>query len=135
MIVTMEWLGRYLAIKEEIKDIKARLDAMDGWKSPRLSDNPSHTSSNEGLDPIIIRREKLYQKYLEKLAEGYEVVLEIETFVEEVKDPMTRTIIRLKYIDGMTWREVGEAVDLDYSACYRRVEQVVKNSNANNSKV
>lgn len=134
MIVTMEWLGRYLAIKEEIKDIKARLDAMDGWKSPRLSDNPSHTSSTEGLDPIIIRREKLYKKYLEKLAEGCEIVLEIETFLEDVKDPLTRTIIRLKYIDALTWREVGEAVNLDYSACYRRVEQVVKNSNANNSK-
>lgn len=55
MIVTMEWLERYLAIKEEMKDIKARLDAIDGWKSPRLSDNPSHASSNEGLNPIIIR--------------------------------------------------------------------------------
>lgn len=133
--MTMEWLGRYLAIKEEIKDIKARLDAMDGWKSPRLSDNPSHASSTEGLDPIIIRREKLYRKYLEKLAEGQGVILEIETFVNEVPDPLARTIIRMKYIDGMTWREVGDAVGLYYSACYRRVDQAIKNSNKSNSKV
>lgn len=132
MIVTMEWLGRYLAIKEEIKDIKARLDAMDGWKSPRLSDNPSHTSSTEGLDPIIIRREKLYRKYLEKLAEGQGVILEIETFVEEVADPLARTIIRMKYIDGMTWREAGDLLHLDYSACHRRVEGALSNNNKNN---
>ena len=121
MIVTMEWLGRYLAIKDEIKDIKARLDAMDGWKSPRLSDNPSHSSSNEGLDPIIIRREKFYRKYLEKLAEGQKIILEIEAFLEGVKDPETRTIIRIKYIDGLTWEEVGKVVHMHRTTCYRKV--------------
>lgn len=135
MIVTMEWLGRYLAIKEEIKDIKARLDAIDGWKSPRLSDNPSHASSNEGLDPIIIRREKLYRKYLEKLAEAREVVYEIVVFLEGVKDPTTRNIIRLKYIDGLTWREVGNCLGLDHSACYRRVEEILSGSPHNNKEM
>lgn len=117
----MEWLERYLAIKDEIKDIKTRLDAIDGWKSPRLSDNPSHTSSNEGLDPIIIRREKLYRKYRDKVAEGQKTILEIEAFLEGVKDPETRTIIRLKYIDGLTWEEVGEAVHMHRTTCYRKV--------------
>ena len=121
MTITMEWLERYLAIKDEIKDIKTRLDAIDGWKSPRLSDNPSHTSSNEGLDPIIIRREKLYRKYRDKVAEGQKTILEIEAFLEGVKDPETRTIIRLKYIDGLTWEEVGEAVHMHRTTCYRKV--------------
>lgn len=132
MIVTMEWLGRYLAIKEEIEVIETRLDAIDGLKSLRLSDNPSHTSNNEGIDSLLIRRGDLYRKYLEKLAEAREVVYEIVVFLEGVKDPTTRNIIRLKYIDGLTWREVGNCLGLDHSACYRRVEEVLSGSPHNN---
>lgn len=135
MIVTIAWLERYLLIKEEIEDLRNRLKAVDGWKSPRLSPNPAHTESHEGLDPIVIRRDRVHKKYLEKIREGYELMLEIETFIEEVPDPLTRTIIRLKYVDGLSWREVGDAVGLYYSACYRRVEQAIKNSNKSNSEV
>lgn len=132
MIVTIAWLERYLLIKEEIEDLRNRLKAVDGWKSPRLSPNPAHTESHEGLDPIVIRRDRVHKKYLEKIREGYELMLEIETFIEEVPDPLTRTIIRMKYIDGMTWREVGDLLHLDYSACHRRVEGALSNNNKNN---
>lgn len=132
MIVTMEWLERYISIKKECEDIKNRIDELDGWKGHGFSENPTHSTSNEGLDRIIIKREQLYKKYLKKLSKGQAVVLEIEAFLEGVKDPGTRTIIRLKYIDGYTWREVGDFLHLDYSACYRRVEAAIKNNNKNN---
>ncbi|WP_081585211.1 DUF1492 domain-containing protein [Kallipyga massiliensis] len=78
-------------------------------------------SSTEGLDPIIIRRKKLYQKYWDKVAEGQKIILEIEAFLEGVKDPETRTIIRIKYIDGLTWEEVGDVVHMHRTTCYRKV--------------
>lgn len=127
MIVTMKWLERYLAIKDEIKDIESRLAAIDGWKTPKLSLNPMRTNSNEGLDELIIKRNKLYMKYLKKLSQGRKIVLEIEIFIEEVKDPLTRHIIRLKYIDGLSWREVGERVHLSHVSCYQKVKSVIKN--------
>lgn len=105
----------------EIKDLKARLDAIDGWRSLELSPNPVHTNSISTLDEIIIKRDKLYREYLRKLNRSRAMVLEIEWFLDHIDDPVARTIIRLKYIDGLTWEEVGETIRLHRTTCYQKV--------------
>lgn len=125
MIVTEEWLGRYLEIKKDLDLLVDKLQALDGWKTPKLSENPARSSSNEGLDGIIIKRDKIYRRYLKELKEAYRVILEIETFIEQVKDPLTKSIIRKRYIQGLTWRNVGDQLGMDGAACFRRVQRVM----------
>lgn len=125
MIVTEEWLGRYLEIKKDLDLLVDKLQALDGWKTPKLSENPTRSSSNEGLDGIIIKRDRIYRQYLKELKEAYKVILEIETFIEQVKDPMTKSIIRKRYIQGLTWRDVGDQLGIGGAACYKRVQKVM----------
>ena len=135
MLVTMTWLERYLAILDELDDLETRIARIDGQGSQGFSPNPTRTFNIGGIDQLLVKREKLYKIYLKKLKRGREIVLEIEAFLEQVEDPMTRRIIRLKYIDGLTWRDVGDEVHMDPSSCYRKVKRDIKTCNKCNKDV
>lgn len=120
----IETLERYRALREEADDLKNRLEALNGMCSPSLDGNPQHTNETHGLDELVLKREKLRRLYYKKLNKSRSLLIEIETFLDDVKDPETRTIIRHKYIDGMTWEDVGVAVKRDFSGCRKKVLQL-----------
>lgn len=120
----IETLERYRALREEADDLKNRLEALNGMCSPSLDGNPQHTNETHGLDELVLKREKLRRLYYKKLNKSRSLLIEIEQFLDDVNDPETRTIIRHKYIDGMTWEDVGVAVKRDFSGCRKKVLQL-----------
>ncbi len=120
----IETLERYRALREEADDLKNRLEALNGMCSPSLDGNPQHTNETHGLDELVLKREKLRRVYYKKLKRCQNLLIEIETFLDTVQDPETRTIIRRKYIDGNTWQEIGADLHVDFSWCYRKAMRV-----------
>lgn len=117
----IETLKKYRPLVVEADELKKRIESMDGLHSPTISDNPTHTNETHGLDTIIIKRHKLYRQYLKKLKRCQDMLLEIEQYLDTVTDPEVRTLIRYKYLDGMTWEEAGRELKMDPSWCRRKV--------------
>ena len=53
---------------------------------------------------------------------------EIETFVENIDESLTRRIFRMCFIDGRKQKDVAKAVHLDQSRVSRRVDDYLKNA-------
>lgn len=114
-------LKKYRPLVVEANELKKRIESMDGLRSPAISDNPAHTNEMHGLDDIIIKRHKLYRQYLKKLKRCQDMLLEIEQYLDTINDPEVRTLIRYKFLDGMTWEEAGRELKMDPSWCRRKV--------------
>lgn len=117
----IETLKKYRPLVVEADELKKRIESMDGLRSPTISDNPAHTNETHGLDAIVIKRHKLFRQYIKKLKHCQDMLLEIEQYLDTVTDPEVRTLIRYKYLDGMTWEEAGREIKMDPSWCRRKV--------------
>ena len=107
MRMTIEYLEEYIKLKHEADDLKARLDALGFPSGIRYSPLPrSETNEIPTLDDIIIQREKIRKKWQKKLYEAQGLLISIEVWMDGVEDPEVKQIVRLKYVDGLTWEEV-----------------------------
>lgn len=114
-------LKKYRPLVVEADELKKRIESMNGLHSPVISNNPVHNNETHGLDTIVIKRHKLYRQYLKKLRRCQDMLLKIEQYLDTVTDPEVRTLIRYKYLDGMTWEEAGRELKMDPSWCRRKV--------------
>ena len=92
--------------EERLAEIEARLDPgimkMDGM--PR---NNSAKSMIESLMPQIIELKGLIHK---QNMEYIDTEIEIEKYIASVQDYTDRLILTLRFIRGMSWREVASRV-------------------------
>ena len=121
-----EVLIQYCEMKQEIKDIRRRIRALD-----RILENPpvvtdSVTGSRRDLtigqikitgipDPEYRRKERLrtrYRKLLEeKEAQLLELTCQAEAYIESIPKAEMRIMFRLYYLDGLTWKQVANRMN------------------------
>jgi RNA polymerase sigma factor (sigma-70 family) len=123
--VTKEKLRSYRAIRKErdllnekIKELEVELydpraQRIDGM--PRSGSNNDSTRREAQID----RKDELLALYREKERELTRAILEIEEIIDLLQ-PRERTLLRLYYIDGLTWEQV--ACEMNYS--WRQVHRI-----------
>ena len=121
--MTKAQLKTYRAIKQERDDIQRRREdleaAMYGPRSQRLDGMPRGGSgANDILEERIDRKDELLAMYLAKEEELDTALFAIEQAIEKL-DPTQRTLVRLHYIDGLTWEQVAVAIDYSWSQTHR----------------
>lgn len=132
-------LKKYDALKDEQRDIKRRVGQLEREMNQLLdtvvSDTVMGTREDGTYGPIKIkgipfpeydkRREILQhrlQRYKDITDELIGMVETIEAFITDVPDPRIRTILRLKYIDGRTWRDIGRRYGKGGAWAFKKVE-------------
>lgn len=121
MRMMLEYLEKYDSLRKEAEDLKGRIEVLEDPRSPSLSLNPTHSSSSSSLDEVVIKKHELEKRYRKKEKRLVNQLLAIEAYLDTVHDPEIRTAIRLKYIDGHTWREVGGILCCDPSGICKKV--------------
>lgn len=121
--MTKEQLREYRALKKERDDIERRLKEMEAEEpAPRTSrlDGMPRGGSGESyvLEAKMDREDELRKLYHEKKAQLDAQLLEIEKAIESLEST-ERTILRLYYIDGLTWEEVAVAAGYSWSQTHR----------------
>ena len=136
-------LIEYADMKEEIKDLRKRIDAdkkeLDKLNNMIVTD--SVTCGKKGRKPIrtvkiqgrptaaIIRKQNLYEKKIRRLEELEMELLELTNQVEEYIDAIPkselRIMFRLYYIDDLTWYQV--AMRMNQSFPKRRIKYTEDN--------
>lgn len=118
-------LIEYADMKEEIKDLRRRIDA-DRRELERLNKMvvaDSVTCGKKGKKPLgtvkvqgkptrrITRKEELLTRRITKLEhlelELLELTNQVEEYIEDIQKSELRTMFRLYYIDDLTWYKVA----------------------------
>ncbi len=144
-------LVQYCDMKEEIKDIRARIEKLDKFleNPPVVSDTVRGTRENGTIgsikitgipEPMYARRLRLrerYQQLLErKEVELLELTCQAEEYIQTIPKSELRIMFRLYYIDGLTWVQVAHRMNgmfpnrrIKYTEdnCWRRNQRFFEN--------
>lgn len=129
--MTKQELNRYFWLKHEIKRQQKRLERLE-YKLSRQNDTVGDTVRDyrsgkgipvriEGLPsdaftlPVIIGL--LEEEIQKNIEESERAVVEIEKYIQDIKDPKLREIMRSRFIDCLEWQKVGEEnyISSDYA--------------------
>lgn len=121
--MTKERLKAYRSIKLErdrlitmIEELEAQ---MQSPRSQRLDGMPRGGSApSNPVENLVVKHVELIERYQQKVAELTEAAGEIENAIE-VLDHRERTLIRLHYIQGLTWEEVCVAMTYSWRQVHR----------------
>lgn len=123
--MTKEQLRSYRDLKTEHDQLTEKIEELEaelyGIQAQRLDGMPhsSKDGSSDKVDILLDRKTHLRARYLTNRAALANAVLAIEEAIEKLA-PRERTLIRLYYIDGLTWEQV--AVKMNYS--WRQVHRI-----------
>lgn len=113
--MTKEHLRSYRDLRRELKQIEGKVEAIEATlyspKIPRLTGMPSAPGGGNTKEDLAAKHLELLEYYNGKKAELAAEQLAIEKAIE-VLPYRERTLLRLYYIDGLTWEEV--CVEMSY---------------------
>lgn len=121
-----EILVQYCEMKEEVKDIRRRIEKLEkGIENLETVSDSVKGTRRDGTYGIIKitgyptpeydRKKRAIKRYLELLdrkeAELLELMTQAEEFIQTIEKSELRTMFRLYYIDGLPWWKVAQAMN------------------------
>ncbi len=121
-----EILVQYCEMKEEIKDLRKRIQKLDRFleNPPVVADIVKGTRRDGTIGPIkiagipepeYVRKQGIrerYRKMLElKEAELLELTCQAEEYIQGIEKADLRIMFRLYYIDGLPWVKVADTMN------------------------
>ena len=133
--MTKDQLKAYRYIKLErdcIADMIAELEGvMYNPRTQRMDGIPRNRSgAGSEVEGVAVKRIELLERFRKKDAECSEAMAEIESAIE-ILESRERTLIRLHYIQGLTWEEVCIAMNYSWRQVHRihaKALEVLKNA-------
>lgn len=88
----------------------------------------------ESLNSIDLnKKQKLLDKLNRNLVKYCNTLTALNDFIENIEDDEVRLIARYRFIDNLTWVEIGDRMMIDRTACYRKLNKYLKKNNTNNT--
>lgn len=119
--MTKKDLQSYRSIKQEIREIENTMREIStrvySPKVPILTGLPGaqNTEPGSAQERAATALFELREKYTDAVAKLYRRAAEIETAIELVTDPLQRRILRMRYIDGRSWRAISIRANISES--------------------
>lgn len=129
--VTREQLESYRSMKEEIVELTFKLEHMRDDAS-MIGDSIVHGYIN-GY-PVSHTIAEVNQEKAERIERQYKCRIDrlekecndIEDYIEDIRDSMTRRIFRMYFIEGRKQKEIGWMVHMDRSTVSKRLNSPVR---------
>lgn len=95
-----------IALHNELKRRKRRsLTGTRDFTRPAGNGNKDQTGEQ------VVSVEQLTEMLQNTLVNYYKSLVELEEFIETVPDSFERIILRMKYMDGSTWTDIGKTMN------------------------
>ena len=107
-------LKRYLDIKDEAAQIQELRDALLDPKGANLDAMPRSSGPGNPVEAARKQREDLARQYDLKEQELLAEMAHIECMIEGL-DPIERTLMRHRYLEGLTWEKVCVAINYGWT--------------------
>lgn len=119
-------LSKYYWLKKEINDLENRLlEFGDGISATSIANeikgSPEHISIQEKRAILV---EKLFNARLSALEE----YIKIESYIEKVDDVEIRQIMRYRFLDLLSWNEIGAEMLYDRTTISKKLRAYLKHS-------
>ena len=129
--MTRERLEAYRSNREEIKELKYKLDHMGEGDSLIGNDvifdykkGYPRAQAIVGYDyELGAKRRKRYKTQLAKLEAEQDG---IEEWIFGIRDSRTRRIFQMYFLEGLTQEKVGRKMNMDRSVVSRKIEGILK---------
>ncbi|RJW42351.1 hypothetical protein DXC97_02550 [Lachnospiraceae bacterium TF09-5] len=128
--MTREKLEEYKSKKDEIHELQQKLQHLGEGDSLIGNDvildyqtGYPRPQSIVGYD--YLKEQHLKNKWQHNLDKLTVECIEVELWIEEIPDSLTRRIFRMRYIDGKSQEEVGKAVHMSQSNVSRKIENYI----------
>ena len=106
--MTKEQLREYQAIKYEAEQLQAMIEELEaplyGPKTQQLTGTPHAPARGNATENMADKHLELLERYRAKLRALTTARLLIEDAIEQLEST-DRRLLRLRYIDGLTWEE------------------------------
>lgn len=139
-----ELFEQYAAMRLEHADLRKRISRMQRelrlLQNSRVADTVTGSREDLTIGPIKVvgkptRQYAEQQKKLAALIARYNTnadilaakLEEVEHYLEAVEDARLRTMLRLRYVDGYTWTDVGLRIGLTSSGVRMAIERFFEN--------
>lgn len=138
-----ELFEQYASMRMEHADLKKRISRMqrelNRLKDSQVADTVTGSREDLTVGPIKVvgkpaRQYAEQSKRLTALIERYNrnaetlavKLEEVEQYLEAVEDARLRTMLRLRYVDGYTWTDVGMRAGMTGDGCRMCIERYFK---------
>ena len=109
-----EYLLQYQHIQHEIEDIDRRMAQVRlKYAAPsaiNYSDMPKAHNSNHDLSDYVAKMDELTDYMISKYTRLRGIEIDIYMRVDRMENQQERELLRYRYIDGMTWTQVADAM-------------------------
>lgn len=102
---SMKLHSKTLELEEKIKEFNKYKISSINYSDIKLSSANKHLNT---LDDALIIQEELLNKYIKALTNELEVQMQIEKYLDTLKEPIERLIIRLRYTSYLPWNEIAD---------------------------
>lgn len=127
--MTIEDLKNIRDCHAQIASLKGRIERLQSSLSSPATSRLSHAPGSSGSpgDPVgdgVIRLADMEEELQQRIAELELNIRRVEEDIDAMP-PRERSIIRARYVDGLSWRKVGKAVGYSKEHC-KRIDALVK---------
>lgn len=133
-------LEDYSALLTEMADLERRIKRTEAkiaeLETTVVADSVEGSRPDGTIGPIKIKGIQVpaYDREIRRLRQQrvrYEIlrleiaaqIEEVDIYVGSIPDTTVRTILRMRYLDRMTWEQVGRAIRSNPDQCRKRVER------------
>lgn len=124
-------MEEYRSKKEEILELRYKLEHLGEGDS--LIGNDVIMDYKKGFprpQSVVgydyVREQKLKEMYQRRINKLEAECLEVERWIEDIPDSLTRRIFRLCFADGLTYHQTAKKVHMDKSTVCRRIDTFLK---------
>lgn len=123
---TREQLDSYKSKKAEIQELQYKLHNGDFTVgNSTINDYRTGYPIPQSIVGVDWNRMTRYRRRIETLEAECE---EVERWIENITDSLTRRIFRMYFIDGLAQKQIGSVIHLDKSRISRKIDDFIKNA-------
>lgn len=142
MQITIDYLSQYTYLESEIKRIQRRIDyyknnslkAEHGVVKGSMNEFPyaqcHFVVSGSTIKSTPERDNKAKQLLIDLIGNKQiymDMKLEIELFIETISDLEIKNIMTSRYVDGMTFEEIGDELGYDRTSISKKIDKFMEN--------
>lgn len=133
MEMTKERLEAYKSNKEEIRELRYKLEHLGEGDSLIGNDVIKDYRTGYPRPQSVVgydydKEDRLRTAYQARIQKLEAECAEVELWIEEIPDSLTRRIFRMRFMDGLSQRNVANKVHLDQSRISRKIDEYLKNA-------
>ncbi len=131
MEMTRELLESYRSKREEIRELEYKLEHLGDGDSMMGCDTIYDYQTGYPKPQAVVgvdwaKIERLEARYRARIAKLKAECADVELWIEEIPDSLTRRIFRMYYVDGMTFQQIGKRCHVDKSTVSRKISKYLK---------